>query len=179
MNHLHIMCSWFIKQNSIEYIIFNSSYLHWFILILVSWFCLCSVPIVMYKPIASCLTVELVVVISRFCWRCLQPSDNITVDPELLQLHNVSVHQSGWYTCLAGNNIGLSHHSAWLSVLSLQGLQLSSLRCLWMFGTDNYVDQYYTCVFGYMYIEFRFWRQNPKLTSHAVSLWFLMFILSI
>lgn len=122
--------------------------MYWFIglLVLVSWFCLCrSVPTVMYKPGASCVTIELVVVISRFCWRCLQPSDNITVNPDLLQLHNVSVHQSGWYTCLAGNNIGLSHHSAWLSVLSLQGLQLSSLRCLWMF------DQYYMYIWVHVY----------------------------
>jgi len=47
-----------------------------------------------------------------------QGSENVTVSAEMLTLHNVSVDQSGWYTCLAGNNIGLSHHSAWLTVLS-------------------------------------------------------------
>jgi len=51
----------------------------------------------------------------------------MTVKPEMLQLNNVSANQSGWYTCLAGNNIGLSHHSAWLTVLSLDGRLTSSL----------------------------------------------------
>ncbi|KAJ8400954.1 hypothetical protein AAFF_G00389110 [Aldrovandia affinis] len=36
---------------------------------------------------------------------------------EVLQLRNVSIDDSGEYTCLAGNSIGFSHHSAWLSVL--------------------------------------------------------------
>uniref|UniRef100_A0A3B3T3V8 Fibroblast growth factor receptor n=1 Tax=Paramormyrops kingsleyae TaxID=1676925 RepID=A0A3B3T3V8_9TELE len=36
---------------------------------------------------------------------------------ELLQLRNVSVDDSGEYTCLAGNSIGFSYHSAWLTVL--------------------------------------------------------------
>jgi len=50
----------------------------------------------------------------------------VTVSDEILTLHNVSVDQSGWYTCLAGNSIGLSHHSAWLTVLSAHGLLRSS-----------------------------------------------------
>ncbi|TRZ00640.1 hypothetical protein DNTS_027222 [Danionella cerebrum] len=36
---------------------------------------------------------------------------------EVLQLRNVSFEDAGEYTCLAGNSIGLSHHSAWLTVL--------------------------------------------------------------
>ncbi|XP_048876758.1 fibroblast growth factor receptor 1b isoform X2 [Brienomyrus brachyistius] len=36
---------------------------------------------------------------------------------EILQLRNVSVDDSGEYTCLAGNSIGISYHSAWLTVL--------------------------------------------------------------
>uniref|UniRef100_A0A8C7G967 Fibroblast growth factor receptor n=1 Tax=Oncorhynchus kisutch TaxID=8019 RepID=A0A8C7G967_ONCKI len=32
---------------------------------------------------------------------------------EILQLRNVSFDDAGEYTCLAGNSIGLSHHSAW------------------------------------------------------------------
>ncbi|XP_056288938.1 fibroblast growth factor receptor 1b isoform X2 [Pseudoliparis swirei] len=36
---------------------------------------------------------------------------------EVLRLRNVSAGDSGEYTCLAGNSIGVSHHSAWLSVV--------------------------------------------------------------
>lgn len=35
---------------------------------------------------------------------------------EVLQLRNVSFDDAGKYTCLAGNSIGYSHHSAWLTV---------------------------------------------------------------
>ncbi|XP_053480293.1 fibroblast growth factor receptor 1-A-like isoform X2 [Ictalurus furcatus] len=35
---------------------------------------------------------------------------------EVLQLKNVSLEDAGVYTCLAGNSIGHSHHSAWLTV---------------------------------------------------------------
>uniref|UniRef100_A0A8C7LJZ2 Fibroblast growth factor receptor n=1 Tax=Oncorhynchus mykiss TaxID=8022 RepID=A0A8C7LJZ2_ONCMY len=35
---------------------------------------------------------------------------------EVFTLRNVSVEDEGEYTCLAGNSIGLSHHSAWLNL---------------------------------------------------------------
>lgn len=37
-------------------------------------------------------------------------------DMEVLQLRNVTIEDAGVYTCLAGNSIGNSHHSAWLTV---------------------------------------------------------------
>lgn len=42
-----------------------------------------------------------------------------TTDKELevLTLRNVSADDAGEYTCLAGNSIGVSHHSAWLTVV--------------------------------------------------------------
>uniref|UniRef100_A0A8C9AYH4 Fibroblast growth factor receptor n=1 Tax=Prolemur simus TaxID=1328070 RepID=A0A8C9AYH4_PROSS len=42
-----------------------------------------------------------------------------TTDKELevLSLRNVTFEDAGEYTCLAGNSIGFSHHSAWLAVL--------------------------------------------------------------
>uniref|UniRef100_A0A4W3I226 receptor protein-tyrosine kinase n=1 Tax=Callorhinchus milii TaxID=7868 RepID=A0A4W3I226_CALMI len=38
--------------------------------------------------------------------------------PVVLYLRNVTFEDAGEYTCLAGNSIGLSHHSAWLTVES-------------------------------------------------------------
>ncbi|XP_045559060.1 fibroblast growth factor receptor 1-A isoform X11 [Salmo salar] len=38
---------------------------------------------------------------------------------EILQLRNVSFDDAGEYTCLAGNSIGFSHHSAWLIVFKV------------------------------------------------------------
>ncbi|XP_040822339.1 fibroblast growth factor receptor 3 isoform X2 [Ochotona curzoniae] len=45
-----------------------------------------------------------------------------TTDKELevLSLRNVTFEDAGEYTCLAGNSIGFSHHSAWLVVLPAQ-----------------------------------------------------------
>lgn len=43
---------------------------------------------------------------------------------EVLHLRNVSFEDAGEYTCLAGNSIGISHHSAWLTVL--EGIYSSS-----------------------------------------------------
>ncbi|KAK7895305.1 hypothetical protein WMY93_020630 [Mugilogobius chulae] len=36
---------------------------------------------------------------------------------EVLTLRNVTAEDTGEYTCLAGNSIGVSHHSAWLTVV--------------------------------------------------------------
>lgn len=36
---------------------------------------------------------------------------------EVLTLKNVSANDTGEYTCLAGNSIGVSYHSAWLTVV--------------------------------------------------------------
>lgn len=36
---------------------------------------------------------------------------------EVLNLRSVTLEDSGEYTCLAANSIGVSHHSAWLTVV--------------------------------------------------------------
>ncbi|EMP30946.1 Fibroblast growth factor receptor 4 [Chelonia mydas] len=47
----------------------------------------------------------------------LKPADINSSEVEVLYLHNVSREDAGEYTCLAGNSIGLSYQSAWLTVL--------------------------------------------------------------
>ncbi|XP_051766761.1 fibroblast growth factor receptor 1b isoform X5 [Ctenopharyngodon idella] len=51
--------------------------------------------------------------------RVLKTAGLNTTDKEMevLQLRNVSFEDAGVYTCLAGNSIGISHHSAWLTVV--------------------------------------------------------------
>uniref|UniRef100_A0A8C7I7X4 Fibroblast growth factor receptor n=1 Tax=Oncorhynchus kisutch TaxID=8019 RepID=A0A8C7I7X4_ONCKI len=51
--------------------------------------------------------------------RALKTAGFNTTDREMevFTLRNVSVEDEGEYTCLAGNSIGVSHHSAWLSVI--------------------------------------------------------------
>ncbi|XP_067269035.1 fibroblast growth factor receptor 1-A-like [Pseudorasbora parva] len=50
--------------------------------------------------------------------RILKTSGVDTTDKEMevLQIRNVSLEDSGEYTCLAGNPVGHTHHSAWLTV---------------------------------------------------------------
>ncbi|XP_046871617.1 fibroblast growth factor receptor 1-A isoform X4 [Hypomesus transpacificus] len=50
--------------------------------------------------------------------RVLKTAGLNTTDKEMevLQLRNVSLDDAGEYTCLAGNSIGFSHHTAWLTV---------------------------------------------------------------
>ncbi|XP_048474463.1 fibroblast growth factor receptor 1-like [Rhincodon typus] len=52
-----------------------------------------------------------------------------TTDKELeaLYLRNVTFEDAGEYTCLAGNSIGISHHSAWLTVLPVMEEKPSAL----------------------------------------------------
>ncbi|XP_012577608.1 PREDICTED: fibroblast growth factor receptor 4 isoform X2 [Condylura cristata] len=48
----------------------------------------------------------------------LKTADINSSEVEVLYLRNVSAEDAGEYTCLAGNSIGLSYQSAWLTVLS-------------------------------------------------------------
>ena len=37
-------------------------------------------------------------------------------EPEILKLVNVSLSDTGWYTCLVGNTMGKDYRTAWLQV---------------------------------------------------------------
>nr|KAF6480013.1 fibroblast growth factor receptor 4 [Molossus molossus] len=52
----------------------------------------------------------------------LKTTDINSSEVEVLYLRNVSVEDAGEYTCLAGNSIGLSYQSAWLTVLPEEDL---------------------------------------------------------
>ncbi|XP_021494808.2 fibroblast growth factor receptor 4 [Meriones unguiculatus] len=53
----------------------------------------------------------------------LKTTDINSSEVEVLYLRNVSAEDAGEYTCLAGNSIGLSYQSAWLTVLPEEALQ--------------------------------------------------------
>jgi len=48
------------------------------------------------------------------CW--LQSDDADLTDRQVLRLDNVTLEDAGWYSCVAGNSLGMSFRSAWLSV---------------------------------------------------------------
>ncbi|CAI5665988.1 fibroblast growth factor receptor 1-A isoform X3 [Oreochromis niloticus] len=52
--------------------------------------------------------------------RVLKSANVNTTDREMevLNLRNVTLEDSGEYTCMAANSIGVSHHSAWLTVVN-------------------------------------------------------------
>ncbi|KAK9496951.1 hypothetical protein O3M35_012851 [Rhynocoris fuscipes] len=47
----------------------------------------------------------------------LVKAGNDDKDPEKLELHNVTHEDEGWYTCIAGNSLGLTYSSAYLHVI--------------------------------------------------------------
>lgn len=51
---------------------------------------------------------------------------------EVLYLPNVTFEDTGEYTCLAGNSIGISYHTAWLTVLP--GIYILTLSPLFIFS---------------------------------------------
>uniref|UniRef100_A0A669F9G2 receptor protein-tyrosine kinase n=1 Tax=Oreochromis niloticus TaxID=8128 RepID=A0A669F9G2_ORENI len=59
--------------------------------------------------------------------RVLKSANVNTTDREMevLNLRNVTLEDSGEYTCMAANSIGVSHHSAWLTVNGILRPQVS------------------------------------------------------
>ncbi|XP_069095307.1 fibroblast growth factor receptor 2 isoform X6 [Pleurodeles waltl] len=62
---------------------------------------------------------------------------------EVLYVRNVSFEDAGEYTCLAGNSIGISYHSAWLTVLPDEERQLDS-------SSSEYTEIAIYCVGGFL-----------------------------
>ncbi|XP_066128387.1 fibroblast growth factor receptor 4 isoform X1 [Saccopteryx bilineata] len=57
----------------------------------------------------------------------LKTTDINSSEVEVLYLRNVSAEDAGEYTCLAGNSIGLSYQSAWLTVLPEEDLTWTAI----------------------------------------------------
>lgn len=46
----------------------------------------------------------------------LDEDGELNNDHQVLRLENVTKEDAGWYTCMAGNSLGMSYRSAWLTV---------------------------------------------------------------
>lgn len=46
----------------------------------------------------------------------LDEDGEVNNDHQVLRLENVTKEDAGWYTCMAGNSLGMSYRSAWLTV---------------------------------------------------------------
>ncbi|XP_046633062.1 fibroblast growth factor receptor 4-like isoform X1 [Daphnia pulicaria] len=47
----------------------------------------------------------------------LDEDGEVNNDHQVLRLENVTKEDAGWYTCMAGNSLGMSYRSAWLTVV--------------------------------------------------------------
>ncbi|BES89965.1 Fibroblast growth factor receptor, partial [Nesidiocoris tenuis] len=54
---------------------------------------------------------------SDFLETLVKTGDDNNTDPEVLVLNNITHEDEGWYTCIAGNTLGFSHSSAYLTVV--------------------------------------------------------------
>lgn len=64
---------------------------------------------------------------------------------EILQLRNVSFDDAGEYTCLAGNSIGYSHHSAWLTVFEGISGSVSPIFSSFLFSNSSLAIKHHIC----------------------------------
>lgn len=48
---------------------------------------------------------------------------NVDVSPNLISIRNVTYDNEGWYTCYAGNNIGDTYQSAYLTVVERESFR--------------------------------------------------------
>lgn len=68
---------------------------------------------------------------------------------EVLYLPNVTFEDAGEYTCLAGNSIGISYHTAWLTVLP--GIYIRILSPLFIFSHPFLIRLY--CIISVTSVE--------------------------
>lgn len=67
---------------------------------------------------------------------------------EVLYLPNVTFEDAGEYTCLAGNSIGISYHTAWLTVLP--GIYTHVLSSVSLFPLSFFSKMIGLCHFNYL-----------------------------
>uniref|UniRef100_A0A8C6Q0V1 receptor protein-tyrosine kinase n=1 Tax=Nothobranchius furzeri TaxID=105023 RepID=A0A8C6Q0V1_NOTFU len=74
--------------------------------------------------------------------RVLKTAGLNTTDKEMevLHLRNVSFDDAGEYTCLAGNSIGFSHHTAWLTVLEGISGSVSYIFTVFLFPVEAWLS---------------------------------------
>lgn len=65
---------------------------------------------------------------------------------EVLTLRNVTLNDAGEYTCLAGNSIGVSHHSAWLTVVDGTLRYSETTVCPHRDDLQQYCDWRFDCL---------------------------------
>ncbi len=68
---------------------------------------------------------------------------------EVLYLPNVTFEDAGEYTCLAGNSIGISYHTAWLTVLP--GIYTRMLSSFFLFSLSAFSKTVGLCHFNDLY----------------------------
>lgn len=114
---------------------------HWTssFLFLVLWVWFCFFSVLLFLPSTSHLPLLL-----RFLLCFPQTAGVNTTDKEIEVLHlpNVTFEDAGEYTCLAGNSIGISYHTAWLTVLP--GIHSSSTASSKLPLSQSYIGWHHT-----------------------------------
>ncbi len=82
-------------------------------------------------------------------------------DHQVLRLENVTKEDAGWYTCMAGNSLGMSYRSAWLTVGKWRN-DFSTLT------DDDYDETPSIIIFVFLFMLFSF-AVDPEEESPSID----------